>query len=372
MRIGLLISDVAAVLLGLFGLAALLSFSAYINWTGAYHLGRLHLFIVLAVMLAGMTLLFLVPQLHQRILRKTFPWPVRMVFVPLCIGWIVISLSYLRQVGGLDTDIRDFVQANDGWVALAVGVLFAVTIFPFGLAYADLRAEHRMRKAERRRAKHAQALATEAIPASDVPVAGARQPHQTAPRAGKTGPISHAINAVTLLVLAAGAYAWFFGKTTQTPLVDRFLDQYILSVIALVTLAIWILVAANWPRVVAAAQRRNGQSATKTVFGIALGVPLIVSLFYIIIGYSLFPFAWNVATENDVESRTYLVIDVRRTRKMKGCFTVALQDDGPETSLMCGLGRDFGLSLQPGDRLTVTGELSAYGHTFDDVRVVRQ
>ena len=374
MRIGLLISDVAAILLGLIGLAALWSFAHTIRWDIVLQNGRLYIFAGFGTMMAVMTAAFLVPPFHQRILRATFPVPGRIVFILLSAGWLFFGLAYLRNLAGMDglgEAILAPVRAHYGWVMIAALGLFALTIFPVGLSYADLRAERRAARLAQARAAEADRLLTPTrVPAARsagrAPLFVPKGRQTQWQQAGPAGRVSIVISGG---LMATIGYAFLIGRTTQTLFLDRLIEDHAVLAIGGLTALAWLYGIFNWRMI--AARARHVQSATTTVFGIVLGYPLIIALLYFGIGYFLVPFGYHAATEHPVETVSYVVTDVDRRGKGKGCVTLLLSPEAENTSLMCSFGRDFGLSLQPGDILVATGERSALGHTLERIELRR-
>ena len=376
MRYGLLATDISAVLLGLFGLAALGSFALYVDWQMTWSLGRMHVMAGFALLLGSMALLFLWPPLYQRMVQTTFPLPMRIVFVLLSAAWLFWALAYLRQVAGIGGPVRDAVQANFGSIAGVVLALFAITIFPFGFSYSDLRAE---RRARRRAAREA---AAERV-AVDLPRVGraqtrpggasaARAPSAHASRRTGNGLGANLAWGVVLGLGALGLYAWLAGLTVQTLEVERALNRLSMPVIGGATVTAWILAAAFWSRLRAFHTRSGGrQGPVRSFFGVVLGFPLLIAACWIGLAYCAFPFAWNALTENPVARQAYIVESVSRGRRTKGCIDLLWEPGGAEQTTICGLGRDFAYSLVPGDVLVVEGELSRFGHRFERWGVAR-
>ncbi|UWQ21805.1 hypothetical protein [Jannaschia sp. W003] len=365
MRYGLLFSDVAAVLLGLIGLAGLASFSVFVNWTIAYELGRLHLFAGLAVILAGVTLVYLYPPLHQRILRSTFPVVPRAIFASLSFAWLTLSLGYLRHFGRSDMPLSGTLEEYFGWVMGAAYVALALLIFPFGIGYGELRAEHRARrKAEALDRLNAQIAEQMAIQ---------QRPGETGARPGaapvERGPGARVASFAGLLGLAYCGYVYLFGTVSQTLHLDGVLDAYALPTIAGGSMLGWAWVFADRKSVMARAHAQ-GNGTWKTAISLIAGMPVMAVTAYLAVGYYAFPYTWNALTENPQVVKPYLVTGISTGRRSKGCLTLAYMEQPDRTTRMC-LGRQFGLSRSEGEILLIEGELSRFGHSMERTRVLR-
>lgn len=370
MKYDLLLADILALLLGVFGVLALTSYCLYVNWGGAMAGGRVHLFLALAALMVAMTAFYLIPPLHQNVLRRTLPWATRIPFIGLSIIWLTVSLSYLRQVPGLPEGLLSSLQGNYRWLAFPVLSMFALLIFPLGLGY---REPARERRASAIVADPAgQQYATAAVVRQREQIHGGAVPHvgrtERAEPKRKASPMNGLLWGVIVLFVGYIAYTHLIGAVTQTLLLDQMLVKYSTISIEIGSVVVWSYLATRWRVTVDRNRARWGHAApVVTLLAVLACGPSLAVFFYGGVAYSAFPYTWNLLTENPRGELVYSVIHVDKRGRGKGCVTLSFGDSDARTKV-CGLGRDVGQSLAPGDRLLVSGELSRFAHSFEAVQ----
>ncbi|MEM8824188.1 MAG: hypothetical protein AAGF30_11300, partial [Pseudomonadota bacterium] len=141
MRIGLLLSDIAIFLIGLFGLIGVMVFFALRDWIMIVQTPAHFSHLASGLFLLAMTFAFLLPSVNQGVLRKTLTWWLRVPFVLVAAFWLFATQSLVQAAiarGDLPA-LPDQMTAYFPIAAIAIAVLFALFIFPVGLAYAEPR-----------------------------------------------------------------------------------------------------------------------------------------------------------------------------------------------------------------------------------------
>ncbi len=360
MRWGLLFTDLGARIIGVFGLYC----TALIITAWTHYIGP-----PLAVWgtIAGfglfsflMTCLYLLPNLHESILRSTVRKGRRVVFVAFNALWLLVSIGFFHAA--LRND-RAFVPSEWGfeafaYVATAVAILFALMIFPFGLSYrpaeeeiAGARHLERFQRAQRRD----EAAREDAAEATAPP---------------RPRDIWDVVTALPLLILFIGSLiALRFGSTVQTASLDAWLDSvwFLSSVAFALIVTPYCLNHGLRPPVTRLATRvRKSRRRLMNI----LSIPMLGVTLHIFVGYDGVPELWNRVTTNPTATVQYKVTGIETYFKLRGCVRLAPTDALDQNMMLCRFGQEFDPGLRVGDVLEVTGELSRFGHTFEEVRRV--
>lgn len=362
MRWGLLFTDISARLIGLFGLYC--TVLLLLVWarnaglpeaTGQFVLG-------LGIFSLAMTGLYLVPGLHDKVLRSTVRLLARIPFLLINALWLVLImavLTFASESGHRVIPMEFGRQAHIYAIAALLG-LFALTIFPFGLAYGDARAELNRARLLKRLDRDITARAAGVLDGS--------QPD----RPLRKRDIGDVLAPLPLgLTLVWSLYALRFGDTVQTAQLDRWVEANAVMLFASIAVLIVLPPLLNRhlraPTTPQGARRGLGRRLALPM----LALPVTTGLLLAVLPHDGLPQAWNMATANPVETLHYKLVDMATDPGLGGCVRLAPVDAPQDDMLHCGMDRAFTDQLAPGDIFEATGELSRFGHTFDQVRVLR-
>lgn len=137
MRWGLLFSDSLARIMGVLGLVASLVWIGGAK-TVATNGGPMTNFVVGgAVFCTALTLVFLMPQIHRRMIGRTLGKLPRFGFLLLCLPWVaVVAAGFYALESGLEDVLPDLTPMSIWpFATVAVLTLFAILVFPFGLSW---------------------------------------------------------------------------------------------------------------------------------------------------------------------------------------------------------------------------------------------
>ncbi|MEM9796305.1 MAG: hypothetical protein AAF919_07435 [Pseudomonadota bacterium] len=354
MRLGLLFADLSAVLIGLFGLYAAVVFALTFGWNTAELAGGPMFFGGMLFFALAMTAAFLVPSVHQGLLRATFRFPGRLLLFFMMLFWMIFWLMAVTGAmqRGIAFPLSAFMASHFPAIFLGLVALFAVLIAPFGLAYTDLRAAHRERK-------RADVIARVAARAD-----GSRVHHRRPNEMTWRG----LVISIPLVVAVLGSMGAFrISPTTIAPAFAAELAPFFWhGVIASAAFTLLTSLLGTWW------EPNYRPPAFRNIF---LGI-FVLPIGLAIMGFGLWfgvsknfgPTAWNLLTDNPAGSAIYRIDEIHTTRKLRGCVTLEMPS-GVKV-MNCGMDRNFVASLREGERLDVTGELSPYGHTFETVRIL--
>ncbi|MEM8825185.1 MAG: hypothetical protein AAGF30_16380, partial [Pseudomonadota bacterium] len=251
--------------------------------------------------------------------------------------------------------------------AIAIAVLFALFIFPVGLAYAEPRRERALAHPVMTLSDAPAVAPVSAYAMADAAAPPSRPVHGLAAPAGdKMTWRSHLVSLpVTAFVI------WTMGtfrtsSTTINPTLEIALAPYLWFGVGAIgaLFALMFLLSLMLEPTYRPPLRRKPALAI-------LVLPVMFGLCWLLwLGATQngLPTAWNLLTENPDGAITYTVDDIITSRKLRGC--VALSTETGATFINCGMGRDFIDQLAEGDRIEIVGELSAVGHTFDRGRIL--
>ena len=365
MNWSLLLSDTLARLVGLVGLIACAFWGLVLarRFTGAAAEGTAVIPSAMFALAAFFTLVFLLPNTHDRVMRLTFPFFARLLFLPVAIaglGAVAFGVMALAAVS-FERDLYIIVVTS---AVLSLGALFAILIFPFGLAYREAKLEHRhAQQINQMQAirEHEALMARAGSPASRYPVL----PNGMVLR--KSDMIDNLTGLPALFVFAAFFYGFKVSTTVQTAELDQWADQNwrLGSAVcaALVFgpsfLNVMMRGAPYNPRTM------NSKGGRRILIGAAL--PPMSFLAFAGLAYDGVPAAWNLIHDAPPATIRYEITDISTGRRTRGCMTLQLVEDPARQMYVCNLSS----SLQVGDVIDATGPLSTYGHSIEQLGIVR-
>jgi len=375
MRWGLLISDALARLIGLTGMiiAAVFFVGAFHGLTGdatylRHNAGA-------AIFMMCMAVIFLLPRLHDRMMRRTLHVVLRVPFVLLCLIWAATIAAGLWVLSQVASGAPDAAQYAVYWplIAVATALALAVVVFPFGLGYSEARAS-----------KEAGIPLDEPPPAPKAPhdleakveyrVAEAKRPPEDrfgADGLPHRGMLDYLAWVPMIVVLIAGMLALRYGDTVQTPGLNAYLDLNWLALAVMTGFALFIPVA-----IAGLIRRWRGAEmvpvgAARGILGVVVTPILLGATVFAMAAYDLFPWAWNRMTDNPEATAVYEVTDIRLPGQLQNCVRLRPSDQPSQGMMHCGMDGALVTGLDIGDRIEATGELSDFAHSFESVRVLR-
>ncbi|MEM7723863.1 MAG: hypothetical protein AAF376_16050 [Pseudomonadota bacterium] len=357
MRWDLLISDVFARFLGLIGLVAAIPFVLNAMADSETSANADYSF---AAVLALVSLLFLLPKAHDVTLRLTRSWLFRPGFLSLCILWAFMVLAGLFEVKDASATLTYGPQLNAALsvVTIMFVVIFALLILPVGYAWGAYRDIHLAHEQEKVRRAH------EAMLALQQEGSGARHNGMVLRKAD----IWDHLMAVPLVVAVIAAFYGFrISTTVQTAALDKWADENLIwgaigiAVVLFAPMFVMNLVR-GMPYNPRTMQNKWGRRVLLTV----ILVPLCPFIFAAV-AYDGVPAVWNLTQGGTPETVRYEITDVSTGRRTRGCVTLRLVDQPDRQMYVCNLPD----TLRVGDVIDATGLLSTYGHTIEQVRVVR-
>lgn len=368
MRYSLLISDISAFLIGLVGLYATALFLTAPGWLEATQIQTL-LFLgaFSAFSLVG-ALVFLLPGTHQRVLHLTCPIPLRLIFVALGVVWLFLSYSIVQTRGSVGIPLLGELFAGRVAPALVIvaAVLFAVTIFPLGLAYREPRRVRReqaaLRKSQRRAARLERRAMAE-VGAIDLRAAVPTRRMTRGEKAVETSTLSRLIGFLVSLAAVASIAAVYALPTVPGP-----------ELIALLVANAPILAAAGFAAILlgqalSRLEDREGYPLRRS-FGQKLGVivraALVGTATAFLVGYFGVPAGRALATEGPVETRPYeithrLALEFDFAPR---CVLLKVPEAPVGLYPYCGFSDEIWGRIGAGDTIAFTGEATEWGHSL--------
>ncbi len=374
MKWDLFISDIFARIIGLIGLIAAMPWLVYCftleKFSGLQV--SFELSVGLSVFLVVVSLLFLLPNVHDKFVRVTRPGLLRFLAVILALGWVFASVFGLRDQYLLSR-MLEAPEFATYIIAILAGLLclgFLLLVAPIGLAWREPRREHALRMeqrainiaaAETERRNAAQFVGGE-ITSAHNPVASARRPADF---------MDKVVTYPYLIVFAATIYAFKFDATVQTAAFDAQLDGlWVIGTIIATAALFGPMLIHNLIRGVP----HNPKSTLPTWLAWIIGPPFAGLFGFIAFlggGYDVIPSAWNMFNEAENGTIQYEVLDVSDVRRLRDCAQIRIVGDPDRTMYVCNVSGQLVRDLRPGEIIEATGPLSEYGHSFEQVRVVQ-
>lgn len=365
MNWSLLLSDTLARLIGLVGLIACAFWGIVLarRFTGVAAEGTAVFPSAMFALATFFTLVFLLPNTHDRVMRLTFPVFARLMFLPVAIaglGAVAFGVMAIAAVS-FERDLYVIVVTS---VVLSLGVLFAILIFPFGLAYREARLEYRHSQHIRQMQAirdHEALMARSGSSASRHPVL----PNGLVLR--KSDTIDNLTGLPALFVFAAFFYGFKVSTTVQTAELDQWADQnWLLGSAVCAALVFGPSFLNVMMRGAPYNPRTMNSKWGRRILAAAL-VPPVSFVAFVGLAYDGVPGTWNLIHDPAPATIRYEITDISTGRRTRGCMTLQLADDPTRQMYVCNLPD----SLQVGDVIDATGPLSAYGHSIEQVNIVR-
>lgn len=349
MNWSLLLSDVAARVLGLIGLVAtaVAVNAASIHWqVGSENFA---LFASISLFMFAITAFFLLPTLCDQMLKRCISFGPKVIFVIATGIWLFLALLALRQgfkpPHGLYSQYLP--QSTALYIMASLCLLFAVFICPFGLMFRSSRRFF--------------------IESGDYiePERAAETPRQ---QLRKRDFWDHLIDLPLYALLVFPGLAMFFGNTVPTAEWDAWVWSHFWAALAAVgTIAVLPTFLRSQFR--PPLNKLQPQSTAKRVMLFVLGGPILALLTLWVLWNHGVPLGWNYLTQNPVEMIEYEVVSISTSRRTRGCIDFTpLHAPNLEVS-NCGVDSYWASRLQPGDIVRVSGELSWFGHSFEHMEL---
>jgi hypothetical protein len=366
MNWSLLLSDTLARLVGLLGLIACAFWSLVLarRFTGVAAEGTAVFPSAMFALATFFTLVFLLPNTHDRVMRLTFPVFARLLFLPVAIaglGAVAFGVMGFTAISPLEQDVYAIVVTS---ATMSLGALFAILIFPVGLAYREAKLEHR----HAQHIRHMQAirdhealLARSGSSASRHPVL----PNGLVLR--KSDTIDNLTGLPGLFVFAAVFYGFKISTTVQTAELDQWADRnWLLGSAVCAALVFGPSFLNVMMRGAPYNPRAMNSKWGRRILTAAL-VPPVSFVAFVGLAYDGVPATWNLIHDAPPATIRYEITDISTGRRTRGCMTLQLAEDPARQMYVCNLPD----SLQVGDVIDATGPLSAYGHSIEQVNLVR-
>lgn len=356
MKWDLFFSDLLARLLGIFGLFAsgLWCIAVVQRASGTSPQDLPLLPSALALLCLAFTFIFLLPNTHDRIVRLTFPFFARLLFLPFALVGCVAVAFGLFGLSALLPVSQQFFSVLAPALVVGTGVLFGILVFPGGLAYREPRRAFR-----------------EAMPIQAMPKAGRTDHAQTPPGTPvmprKADVWDFLVGAPLGLALIASFYGFKISTVAQTASFDQLIDDNWLVGLAVTFGVLWVPVLASHfirgeaynPR----APRNKGLRKLLTL----ISIPPFVYISFAGVAYDGFPAVWNLVQDHEAGTVRYEIVNISSARRLSDCMTLQVIAQPDYQMFVCNMPATLGV----GDQIDATGPLSAYGHTIEQINVVR-
>ncbi|MBF9030432.1 hypothetical protein HKCCE3408_08495 [Rhodobacterales bacterium HKCCE3408] len=361
------VSSLSARVIGLSGLVA-----AAIVWQigAAFLLGSgADQTVVLAVtaFLGLMSLFFLVPGLHDLILRGTLPAVPRIVFILVSAAFVAIcGLSFVEFTGQPPIDLPVQVGPDEaGIAALVVGALWLLT-YVIGIGYRALRlrVEAEVTTFSPRRSGVIEIGNGRTVTDYAAMFQSEAEKERVFRPELRDRDMLDFLSGLIVLLLVVSAVAMRLGSSVQSEALADWLLTHRMQALGAAGFAALIVVMNGLMRA-PATERQARRSLMMRLLGVVIFLPALAWGLFSLVPHDGLPTAWNLITDNEEATITYRVVEVMESRNFAGCALLAL-DDRPELEMMtCAFDPAFAAGLTPGDRVSITGELSPYAHTFE-------
>ncbi|MEM7317469.1 MAG: hypothetical protein AAF408_00455 [Pseudomonadota bacterium] len=357
MRWGLLFCDMSARLIGLFGLYCTVLLLVSWQLSTANSGSSPYLPAALAAFSMLLAASFLWPKLHDGILRRSMPFPGRVMFIAASMSWLFIIIAVFDGSvdGGMDLLPRGWGSASFPFVVAAILALFALTIFPVGLAYRETR---------------------ETVARQPKP-----QPVYSPPKSriystdkdrspGRRRDLWDLLADVPLIImLGLALYSYRFGNIAVTGAYETWLAQNWYAVAGAISICGVGPILVRW-MAREPLKYHLRLSKPKRRFGVVLFVSAMsVFSVHMVSSYGL-PWAWTLATPNAQATLQYRITGVESDGLNRGCTTMQPVQGTDRTTHVCAPIAGMDASLKPGDVVNVTGELSRFAHRLSTVSTV--
>lgn len=366
MRWDLLLSDTLARLIGLIGMVAAIPFFADAVSGGNILNREMPLEATLGIggTIVLVALLFLVPKPFEVALRVSRPWLIRPGFFSLAVMWAILVFLGLDQTLQITIDqtLGQQLATIIWWTIPVFGVLFAVLVFPFGYgwrAYRDIHQQHEALRVQR---------LEQEVAASTVP--GSRK-LENGMVLRKQDFFDNLMMVPLGLLMLAGGYGFKFDTTVQTAEWDQWADaNAVIGTLAVSAAVFGPMVAMNLIRGMPYNPRAMASKWGRRVLATIM-LPPLGYLCFVIAAYDAFPSTWNLINEAEQGTLRYEVLDVSSSRRVRDCVQIQLVGDPDRTMYVCNVSGQLVRDLRPGEIIEATGPLSEYGHSFEQINVVR-
>ena len=354
----LLFSDLTARLIGLVGTLATATtiYLAIQAYSDSHPFGFPYAIIALWSLVK--TLDFLWPPRHERVVARTQrTWP-RLVFLVTTGVWLVLAFASISATAnrlGLNPD--GTMAGPSVGAALVITGLFVI-FFVLGLGYRAARAQ--MPEAE-----------LQAALTSPKALRRAEERHLQAQGAIRRNDLWDALLGVPLAIpLLLGFISMRDGSTVPTAEHAAWVEANMLLIILAIAAVALVVQIVGVRRAPTTAMHARWSPGFRVLVMMGAGVPLFTGIMWFLGPLHALPYGWHLATTQPVANVTYQVTDIRDGRRSSVCVTLR-PDDTPDYEVRsCGFRDSDTAGLRRGDWLEARGELSRFGHTISEFRVI--
>ena len=316
------------------------------------------IFALMALWSLVKTLDFLWPARHERKVMRTQRLLPRLVFLILTGAWLLLVM------GAIAGTAQALELSPDGVLAkplLAAGLLIIglfVIFFGLGLGYRAARAQ--MPEAARaaaltspRQARRAEERALQAQ--------GVLRKHDI-----WDALLSLPVGAALLL----GFLSLRSGTTVPTADHAAWVEANMIPImlgLAAVALVLQLAMARRAPTTVMHA-RWSPEARLRIM--VVLGVPFMTGLMWYFGPLHALPYGWHLLTTQPEAIVAYQVTDIRSGRRSSICVSLVPVEQPDHEVTSCAFDRQSAAGLSPGARVEALGELSPFGHSLSQLRLV--
>ncbi len=375
MKWDLFVSDIFARIIGLVGLVAALPWIVYcftqVKFSGLPI--ETNFAVGISAFLVTLSLLFLLPNVHDRFVRITRPGALRFLIVIVALAWVIVAVFGLRDQYLLSR-MLDAPPATTYVIAAAAGLLcigYLLLVAPFGLAWREPRREHALRMEQRAIQAAAEQSQRMYAVQSEAGVQQSVRPGPNAIAWRKTDLLDVILMLPFMALLIATIYGMKFSRTASLPDWNAFGQSHWMAGSAIVfVVAILPMLLGSIFRAPVRNFMRPNSNPPHPVVRIVIGIPMAIAVYFGAVWYGI-PSAAHYVVDTTQATLTYEVERVSTSRRSRGCATL-IPSSAPDASVsVCNVSGVVVQNLRPGEIIEATGPLSAYGHTFEQVRIVR-
>ncbi|MEX3014180.1 hypothetical protein [Gymnodinialimonas hymeniacidonis] len=375
MKWDLFVSDIFARIIGIVGLVAAMPWIVYcftqVKFSGLPV--ETNFAIGISSFLVILSLLFLLPNVHDKFVRITRPGLLRFLIVIVALAWVIVAVFGLRDQYLLSR-MLDAPPLTTYVIAAAAGLLclgYLLLVAPFGLAWREPRREHALRMEQRAiQAAAEQSRRMYAVQSE----AAMQQPAHPGPNAiawRKTDFLDVLLMLPFMALLIATLYGMKFSRTASLPDWNAFGQSNWIagSAVVFVVVILPMLLGSIFRAPVRNFMRPDSRPPHPVV-RFAVGIPMAIAVYFGAVWYGV-PSTAHYVVDTSLATLTYEVERISTSRRSRGCATL-VPTNAPDASVsVCNVSGTLVRDLRPGEIIEVTGPLSAYGHTFEQVRIVR-
>ncbi len=374
MKWDLFVSDIFARFIGAVGLVAAMPWIVYcftqVKFSGMPI--ESNFAIGISAFLVTLSLLFLLPNVHDRFVRITRPGFLRFLIVIVALAWVIVAIFGLRDQYLLSR-MLDAPPVTTYVIATMAGLLclgYVLLVAPFALAWREPRREHALRMEQ----KAIAAAATETERRNKSQIVGSELGSSATPLPPTRRPadlMDKIVSAPYLIAFAAIIYAFKFDTTVQTAALDAQLDgMWVVGTL----IATALLFGPACLHTLIRGAPHNPKATLPTWLAWIIGPPFALAFGFLAFvggGYDVVPSAWNMLDDAEIGTIQYEVLDVLDARRLRDCAQIQIVGDPERQMFVCNVSGELVRDLRPGEVIEATGPLSDYGHTFEQVRIVR-